>query len=62
MHSAERSIKDLPIGKRVNSGIILRRFRQVGRQQSGGTGGVNYQRKMLDVVLFPEIWPRCMAL
>ena len=23
---------------------------------TGGTGGVSYLRKMLDVVLFPEIW------
>ena len=23
---------------------------------TGGTGGVNYLRKMLDVVLFPELW------
>jgi tryptophan 2,3-dioxygenase len=23
---------------------------------TGGTGGVGYLRKMLDVVLFPEIW------
>ena len=23
---------------------------------TGGTGGVSYLRKMLDVVLFPELW------
>jgi tryptophan 2,3-dioxygenase len=26
------------------------------RRGTGGTGGVSYLRKMLDVVLFPEIW------
>jgi tryptophan 2,3-dioxygenase len=26
------------------------------KRGSGGTGGVSYLRKMLDVVLFPEIW------
>jgi tryptophan 2,3-dioxygenase len=26
------------------------------KQGTGGTGGVGYLRKMLDVVLFPEIW------
>ncbi len=26
------------------------------KQGTGGTGGVSYLRKMLDVVLFPEIW------
>ena len=26
------------------------------RRGSGGTSGVNYLRKMLDVVLFPELW------
>jgi tryptophan 2,3-dioxygenase len=26
------------------------------KRGTGGTGGVNYLRKMLDVVLFPEIW------
>jgi tryptophan 2,3-dioxygenase len=28
------------------------------KRGTGGTGGVSYLRKMLDVVLFPEIW-RC---
>ena len=28
----------------------------------GGTGGVSYLRKMLDVVLFPEIWTLRTAL
>ena len=27
-----------------------------GTGGTGGTGGVSYLRKMLDVVLFPEIW------
>ncbi len=26
------------------------------KRRTGGTGGVSYLRKMLDVVLFPEIW------
>lgn len=26
------------------------------KRGTGGTGGVSYLRKMLDVVLFPEIW------
>jgi tryptophan 2,3-dioxygenase len=26
------------------------------KRSTGGTGGVSYLRKMLDVVLFPEIW------
>ena len=26
------------------------------KRGTGGTGGVTYLRKMLDVVLFPEIW------
>ena len=42
----------------------LRRFRHVTtveriigfKRGTGGTGGVSYLRKMLDVVLFPEIW------
>ena len=25
-------------------------------RDSGGTSGVGYLRKMLDVVLFPELW------
>ncbi len=41
-----------------------RRFRHVTtvervigfKRGIGGTGGVSYLRKMLDVVLFPEIW------
>src|SRR3982750_2687934 len=28
------------------------------KRGTGGTGGVSYLRKMLDVVLFPEIWKR----
>jgi tryptophan 2,3-dioxygenase len=27
------------------------------KRGTGGTSGVGYLRKMLDVVLFPEIWP-----
>ena len=31
--------------------------RMIGsKRETGGTGGVSYLRKMLDVVLFPEIW------
>ena len=26
------------------------------KRGTGGTGGVSYLRKMLDVILFPEIW------
>ena len=26
------------------------------KRGTGGTGGVSYLHKMLDVVLFPEIW------
>ncbi|MEO5738421.1 MAG: tryptophan 2,3-dioxygenase family protein, partial [Variovorax sp.] len=26
------------------------------KRGTGGTSGVSYLRKMLDVVLFPEIW------
>ena len=26
------------------------------KRGTGGTGGVSYLRKMLDVVLFPELW------
>jgi tryptophan 2,3-dioxygenase len=32
------------------------------KRGTGGTGGVNYLRKMLDVVLFPEIWTLRTAL
>ena len=32
------------------------------KRGSGGTGGVRYLRKMLDVVLFPEIWTLRTAL
>jgi len=32
------------------------------KRGSGGTGGVSYLRKMLDVVLFPEIWTLRTAL
>ena len=31
--------------------------RSIGlKRGTGGTAGVNYLRKMLDVVLFPEVW------
>ena len=44
--------------------LALWRFRHVTtvervigfKRGIGGTGGVSYLRKMLDVVLFPEIW------
>ena len=26
------------------------------KRGTGGTGGVSYLRKMLDTVLFPEVW------
>jgi len=32
------------------------------KRGTGGTGGVGYLRKMLDVVLFPEIWSLRTAL
>ena len=32
------------------------------KRGTGGTGGVSYLRKMLDVVLFPEIWTVRTAL
>jgi tryptophan 2,3-dioxygenase len=32
------------------------------KRGTGGTGGVSYLRKMLDVVLFPEIWTLRTAL
>jgi tryptophan 2,3-dioxygenase len=32
------------------------------KRGTGGTGGVSYLRKMLDVVLFPEIWKLRTAL
>ncbi|MEI6662621.1 MAG: tryptophan 2,3-dioxygenase family protein, partial [Comamonadaceae bacterium] len=32
------------------------------KRGTGGTGGVSYLRKMLDVVLFPEIWSLRTAL
>jgi tryptophan 2,3-dioxygenase len=48
----------------------LERFRHVTtvervigfKRGTGGTGGVSYLRKMLDVVLFPEIWSVRTAL
>ena len=32
------------------------------KRGTGGTGGISYLRKMLDVVLFPEIWTLRTAL
>ena len=48
----------------IESAFRLWRFRHVNtveriiglRRGTGGTSGVGYLRKMLDVVLFPEIW------
>ena len=48
----------------VEENFQLWRFRHVKtvervigfKRGTGGTGGVSYLRKMLDVVLFPEIW------
>ena len=38
-------------------GIVVHAQRVIGfKRGTGGTGGVSYLRKMLDVVLFPEIW------
>ena len=48
----------------IEDAFRLWRFRHVTtvervigfKRGTGGTGGVSYQRKMLEVVLFPEIW------
>ena len=48
----------------LEDGFRLWRFRHVTtvervigfKRGTGGTGGISYLRKMLDVVLFPEIW------
>ena len=48
----------------LEDAFLLWRFRHVTtveriigfKRGTGGTGGVSYLRKMLDVVLFPEIW------
>ena len=48
----------------VEDAFRLWRFRHVTtveriigfKRGTGGTGGVSYLRKMLDVVLFPELW------
>ena len=48
----------------VEDAFRLWRFRHVStvervigfKRGTGGTGGVSYLRKMLDVVLFPELW------
>ena len=48
----------------IEDAFRLWRFRHVTtvervigfKRGTGGTGGVSYLRKMLDVVLFPEIW------
>ncbi|MCC2636103.1 MAG: tryptophan 2,3-dioxygenase, partial [Ramlibacter sp.] len=50
--------------RHVTTAFRLWRFRHVTtveriigfKRGTGGTGGVSYLRKMLDVVLFPEIW------
>lgn len=49
---------------RLEDAFRLRRFRHVMTVEAvmgfkRGTGGVSQLRKMLDVVLFPEIWPLC---
>ena len=48
----------------IEDAFRLWRFRHVTtvervigfKRGTGGTGGVSYLRKMLDIVLFPEIW------
>ena len=41
----------------VRRSIDAHGFNVIGfKRGTGGTGGVSYLRKMLDVVLFPEIW------
>ena len=57
-HSIREELTDL------EDTFRLWRFRHVTTVQriigfkrgTGGTGGVSYLRKMLDVVLFPELW------
>jgi len=52
------------LGEDLEDTFRLWRFRHVTtvervigfKRGTGGTGGVSYLRKMLDVVLFPEIW------
>lgn len=54
----------------IEDAFRLWRFRHVTtvervigfKRGTGGTGGVSYLRKMLDVVLFPEIWTLRTAL
>jgi tryptophan 2,3-dioxygenase len=54
----------------VEDSFRLWRFRHVTtvervigfKRGTGGTSGVGYLRKMLDVVLFPEIWTLRTAL
>ena len=54
----------------IEDAFRLWRFRHVTtveriigfKRGTGGTGGVSYLRKMLDVVLFPEIWSLRTAL
>ena len=54
----------------IEDAFRLWRFRHVTtvervigfKRGTGGTGGVSYLRKMLDVVLFPEIWSMRTAL
>ena len=54
----------------IEDSFRLWRFRHVTtvervigfKRGTGGTGGVSYLRKMLDVVLFPEIWTLRTAL
>jgi tryptophan 2,3-dioxygenase len=36
--------------------VFTRRLHAPSCGGTGGTGGVSYLRKMLDVVLFPESW------
>jgi tryptophan 2,3-dioxygenase len=53
--------KSLPTSKTPSASGAFRHVTTVERvigfkRGTGGTGGVSYLRKMLDVVLFPEIW------
>ena len=68
-----RLLVDAALGEKltdIEDAFRLWRFRHVTtvervigfKRGTGGTGGVSYLRKMLDVVLFPEIWTVRTAL
>jgi tryptophan 2,3-dioxygenase len=69
----EAALGPVPAGEELTDledAFRLWRFRHVTtvervigfKRGTGGTGGVSYLRKMLDVVLFPEIWTLRTAL